>query len=312
MTVTLKTKRPAKQTPNRMSGQHNKTHTTTIIKTRKKKKSNEIDKQENVERKKISLYAPSHMACAEQNKSMTCSTEVELETSTLCYWTRQHQLLFFLFSLKIERTKKKHRWTLKHGYQAACGDDSPSSRLKMKKMTMNSHDSMGVTRTRQWARLTQDPALRRRFGTGTMILRWHANTHTCTRASTHKLIPLFLVALQIKTLFCRWPLDQRKFVLILVFLLLCVNKAGASTSNLDLSFNLFPRAYSLMVRRTGWCDKFHLIGWYDPSLQVKDKSRLVCISSKWAVKKNWCSDDPSLEGLKQLVWYHTVRYLMVW
>lgn len=52
---------------------------------KKKKKSNEIDKQENVERKKISLYAPSHMACAEQNKSMTCSTEVELETSTLCY-----------------------------------------------------------------------------------------------------------------------------------------------------------------------------------------------------------------------------------
>lgn len=79
----VKTKRPAKQTPNRMSGQHNKTHTTTIIKT--KKRSNEIDKQENVERKKISLYAPSHVAGAEQNKSMTCSIKVELETSTLCY-----------------------------------------------------------------------------------------------------------------------------------------------------------------------------------------------------------------------------------
>lgn len=68
----------------------------------------------------------------------------------------------------------------------------------------------------------------------------HTHAHTLMQTHTNAYSSLHLT-LQIKTLFCRWPLDQRKFVLILVFFVvfLCVNKAGASTSNLELFFQPF-------------------------------------------------------------------------
>lgn len=136
---------------------------------------------------------------------------------------------FFCSVLKIERTKKKeHRcWTFKHGDWVACGMAHPCFGLREKNDNGLSW-LMGVTRSAM-----NGPAQRETSRYANVLARAQVlyvgttQTHTRTRALTQthtNAHSCHYLTLQIKTLFCRWPLDQRKFVLSLAFLFFFVRQ----------------------------------------------------------------------------------------
>lgn len=208
---------------------------------------------------------------------MTCSIKVEVETSTLCYWTRQ---FFFFFVQFKNKEQKNHRWTLKHGYQVACDDDSPSSRLKIKKNDNELSWLDGSFTHSAIAPLNTRPCVTQTFWHGhNDITLARKHTHTCTRASsTHKLIPLFLRCFTNKNSVLQVASRPTQICThSCFFFFLCVNKAGASTSNLDFSFNLF----SLILCFNGAQNR---LMWQSPSIWLPSIP-----ASEWTTISAWCT-----------------------
>lgn len=165
---------------------------------------------------------------------------------------------------------------------------------------------MGVPRTRQRAHLMQDPALRNRFGTGTMTLRvGTTQTHAHTHAHIHKLILLFLTHFTNKNSVLQVALGPTQICTHHCFFFCAATKQVPRLA----TSNLFPRICAFHADA-----KSSIYTVRQPSFQVNDKCCLTNISSNRALQKI-CAKCPQFARLganHMAVWCSTVPYDIIW
>lgn len=180
---------------------------------------------------------------------------------------------------------------------------------------MHCRDSMGVTRTQQWARSTRDLTLCKRFGTGTGVIRWHhtnTHTHTRTHADTHKRTLLSLPHFTNKNSILQVAFGPTQICTQSCFpVFFCAStKQVPRLATSNYSSNLFPPVYALTP--TPWITPPQC---HHPSFKVHNKYWLAHISKNPAHQKStlkcphfvrqWCCAVPYCTEI-DTAWPHSM------